>query len=119
MLRGVRGATTVADNSSDEIRMKVAEMLQAIVSENQIDIQDIGAVIFSSTPDLNCAFPAIGARDIGWSQVPLFGTQEIDNPQGVPSCVRVLILWNTDKDQAQIRHVYLHQAAVLRPDLAK
>lgn len=119
MLRGVRGATTVTQNNKQEIFEKTAELLQMLVNENKIATEDIGAVIFSSTTDLNSAFPAAAARKLGWSEVPLFGTQEIDNPDGVALCVRVLILWNTDVAQKNIKHVYLGQAAVLRPDIAK
>lgn len=118
MLRGVRGATTVAHNDKQEILAKTAEMLTILLNDNNIATEDIGAAIFSSTPDINSAFPAAAARTIGWSEVPLFGTQEIDNPNGVPLCVRVLILWNTDKAQKDIKHVYLGKAAALRPDIA-
>ncbi|WP_371368700.1 Chorismate mutase AroH [Sporomusa rhizae] len=117
MLRGVRGATTVTANNREEIFERVAELLTAMTSENTIDIEDIGAVIFSSTPDLNATFPAAGARRLGWVQVPLFGTQEIECPEALPLCVRVLILWNTDVRQQEIKHVYLHDAVILRQDI--
>ncbi|HWR41511.1 MAG TPA: chorismate mutase [Sporomusa sp.] len=116
-MRGIRGATTVTANIREEIFERVAELLSAIVQENAIDIEDIGAVIFSSTPDLNAAFPAAGARKLGWTQVPLFGTLEIESPDAVPLCIRVLILWNTDAQQRDIKHVYLHDAASLRQDI--
>jgi len=119
MLRGVRGATTVEANDREEISRRTAELLGKMAAENGIAEVDIGAVIFSSTPDLDAAFPAAAARAIGWSDVPLFGTQEIANPSGVARCIRVLILWNTARGQKEIRHIYLHGAAVLRPDLAK
>lgn len=117
MLRGVRGATTVTANNREEIFERVAELLAAMTSENTIDIEDIGAVIFSSTPDLDATFPAAGARRLGWVQVPLFGTQEIECPEALPLCVRVLILWNTDVRQQDIKHVYLHDAVILRQDI--
>lgn len=104
-------------NEREEIFANVAEMLALIVEENKIDIEDIGAVIFSSTPDINAAFPAAGARIMGWSEVPLFGTLEIDNPEGVARCIRVLILWNTEVPQKEIKHLYLKGASVLRQDL--
>ncbi|EAX47900.1 chorismate mutase [Thermosinus carboxydivorans Nor1] len=117
MLRGVRGATTVDANTPENIQERVRELLTVLVRENGIDTADIGAVIFSSTPDLNSMYPAAGARILGWTEVPLFGTQEIDNPTGLARCIRVLILWNTDLPQGKIRHVYLHGAAVLRQDI--
>lgn len=96
-----------------------AELLAALVTANKIRTEEIGAVIFSSTPDLNAAFPAAAARKLGWSSVPLFGTQEIENPSGVARCIRVLILWNCEKSQQDIQHLYLYGAAVLRPDMAQ
>lgn len=119
MLRGVRGATTVDQNEREQILSRTAELLTELIQANSIQTEDIGAVIFASTPDLPAAFPAAAARQLGWDTVPLFGTQEIDNPDGVPLCIRALILLNTDLPQAAIHHVYLHNAAKLRPDLAK
>lgn len=118
MMRGVRGATTVEANDFRQMRDRVAELLTALVADNGIIIEDIGAVIFSSTPDLNAGYPAAAARMIGWADVPLFGTQEVDVAGGVPRCIRVLLLWNTDKSQKEIRHLYLHGAASLRLDIA-
>ncbi|KYZ76124.1 chorismate mutase [Anaerosporomusa subterranea] len=117
MLRGARGATTVETNERQEIIAAVGELLSALIQENDIQIQDIGAAIFSSTPDIDAAFPAAGARQLGWTEVPLFGTQEIDCPTGVPQCIRVLILWNTELSQQSIKHIYLKNASVLRPDI--
>ena len=117
LLRGIRGAITVEQNEPALICESVVELLTAIVAANKFQLEDIGAVIFSSTPDLNAAFPALGARKIGWSEVPLFGTQEIDNPNGIDRCIRVLILWNTDLPQYAIKHVYLREAVSLRQDI--
>lgn len=119
MMRGVRGAITVIKNERSEILAATAELLAAMVKENSIETEDIGAVIFSSTPDLDAAFPAAGARALGWQDVPLFGTQEIENPTGVPLCIRALILWNTDAPQKTIVHAYLKGAAALRPDIVE
>jgi chorismate mutase len=119
MIRGVRGATTVESNDCKVITERTAELLQRMVAENNLQTEDIGAVIFSSTADINSSFPAVGARSIGWTDVPLFGTQEIDNPSGVPRCIRILILWNTDLSQKSIHHVYLREAVVLRQDIVK
>jgi len=119
ILRGIRGATTVTTNNREEIFEHVAELLVAISQENVLNTEDIGAVIFSSTPDLDAAFPAAGARKAGWTQVPLFGTQEIDCPDAPALCIRVLVLWNTDLGQHDIKHVYLHGAANLRQDIQR
>jgi len=112
-----RGAITVDKNESVEIIERVTELLAAIVQANTFELEDIGAIIFSSTPDVNSTFPAIAARNLGWTEVPLFGTQEIDSPNGVPYCIRVLILLNTELPQKAIKHIYLREAVVLRQDI--
>lgn len=117
LLRGIRGATTVENNESSEIVDRVTELLSALLAANKFEMEDIGAVIFSSTPDINAAFPAIAARNLGWTEVPLFGTQEIDSPDGISRCIRVLILWNTGLSQKAIKHIYLRDAVVLRQDI--
>lgn len=119
MLRGVRGATTVDQNDRQQILDRTAELLTKLLAANNINIEDIGAAIFSATPDLTPTFPAAAARQIGWDYVPLFGAQELDVPDSVPLCIRVLLLWNTDISQNQIQHCYLHGAIKLRPDIAR
>ena len=118
MLRGVRGATTAISNDPAAIREATRKLLIAMTKANAVSPNDIAAVIFSSTPDLNASFPAAAARELGWNEVPLFGTQEIDCPTGIPLCVRVLILLNTEKSQHVIQSIYQAGAVVLRPDLS-
>ena len=118
MLRGIRGATTAISNEPEAIRSATKNLLVALTKANALTPNDIAAVIFSSTPDLNAAFPATAARELGWSEVPLFGTQEVECPTGIPLCIRVLILLNTDKSQHEIQAVYQGGAVVLRPDLS-
>jgi chorismate mutase len=118
LLRGVRGATTVDENTQEQICAQVTELLAGLVRQNGIETEDVAAVIFSSTADVNAAFPAKAAREMGWSDVPLFGTQEIEVADAVARCIRVVLLWNTTKTQKEIRHLYLREAAVLRRDLA-
>ncbi len=121
MLRGIRGATTVERDDAAEIASSVQELLALLQADNGFSTEDIGAVIFSSTPDLSAAFPAAGARRMGqeWATVPLFGTMEIEHEGAPERCIRVLILWNTEKQQREIKHAYLRRAAALRPDIAK
>ncbi len=118
MLRGVRGATTAISNDPAAIREATRKLLIAMTKANAVSPNDIAAVIFSSTPDLNASFPAAAARELGWNEVPLFGTQEIDCPTGIPLCVRVLILLNTEKSRHEIQSIYQAGAVVLRPDLS-
>jgi len=118
MVRGVRGATTCSDNTEEAILAATAEMLQALVAANGLRTEDVASAIFSVTPDLDAAFPARAARELGWQSVPLMCTREIPVPGAVPLCIRVLVHWNTTKGQDDIAHVYLHEAQRLRPDLA-
>lgn len=115
--RGIRGAITVEANSAGEILMATRELLSRIVEANGVAIGDIGSVLFTVTPDLTAAFPANAARELGWRHVALIDTQEIPVPGSLPYCIRVLVHWNTAKPQAEIQHVYLREAAELRPDL--
>ena len=116
MLRGVRGATTVEANTKEEIFEAVLQLLDALTEANGLQEEELGAVIFSSTPEVNAAFPAAAARRFGWNDVALFGAQEIEAEDGVPQCIRVLVLWNTDKAMKELRHVYLGRAVALRQD---
>ncbi len=114
--RGIRGAITVEANEADLILDATRELLGQLVEANQIDLNDIASVIFSSTNDLNATFPALAARQLGWTGVALFDCQEIDVPGALARCIRVLIHWNTDRRPADLKHIYLREASILRPD---
>jgi chorismate mutase len=94
-------------------------LLASLVKANGLDSSEVASAIFTVTPDLSAAFPARAARELGWQSVPLLDAQEIPVPGSLPLCIRVLLHWNTDKAQDEIRHVYLRGAAQLRPDFAK
>ena len=94
MLRGVRGAITVSENTSEAILEATEEMLRWLIEQNGIEEEDLASVLFTSTPDLDACFPAKAARNMGWRQVALMGFQEIDVADGLKMCVRVLIHWN-------------------------
>lgn len=115
--RGIRGATTVENNSPEEILDATRELLTCIVEANDLSVKDIASAIFTVTGDLTVAFPARAARELGWQHVALLDAQEIPVPGSLLRCVRVLIHWNTAKRQEEVRHVYLRGAAALRPDL--
>ncbi len=115
--RGIRGATTVKTNSAAAVLAATRELLAHIVKLNDVDIEDMASVFFTVTPDLTATFPAQAARELGWRHVALLDAQEIPVAGSLPRCIRVLIHWNTQKPQADIRHVYLRDAASLRPDL--
>jgi chorismate mutase len=107
----------VAVDSADAILTATRELLLGMVEANQAAVADIASVVFTVTPDLAAAFPARAARDLGWQHIPLLDAQEVPVPGSLPRCVRVLMLWNTDRSQAEVRHVYLREAVSLRPDL--
>lgn len=119
LVRGVRGAITVNENSAEEILSATEEMLIWLIEANGIEEEDVASVLFTSTPDINAAFPAKAARNMGWRHVALMGFQEIDVPEGLKMCVRVLIHWNTTKSNHELKHAFLRGAMALRPDLVK
>ena len=117
--RGVRGATTVDANSRDEILTATRQLLALMIRLNDIRAEDVTSAIFSTTVDLNAEFPALAARQLGWLEVPLLCTHELDVPDSLRLCVRVLVHWNTEKSQHDVRHVYIREAVKLRPDLSQ
>ncbi len=117
-VRGIRGATVVGDDQPKAILQATQELLEGILQANpSLRPEDIASALFTITDDLHSAFPARAAREIGWQRVPLICAQEIPVPDGLQHCIRVLIHWNTDLPAEAVKHVYLRQAASLRPDL--
>ena len=118
-LRGIRGATTAGADDKQEVLAATRELLKAILASNpDLEAGDIASVIFTVTEDLVSAFPAQAARDLGWTLVPMMCSREIPVPASLSHAIRVLIHWNTEKAQSEIKHVYLREAVKLRPDLA-
>lgn len=116
--RGIRGATTVTEDTVDLILQATRELLEAIVKENaSMRPDEIGSAIFTVTEDLTATFPAQAARQMGWSMVPMMCAREIPVPGSLPRVIRVLVHWNTKTPQDRIKHVYLGDAVKLRPDL--
>lgn len=118
-VRGVRGAITVTENCPKEILAATRELLEEVISKNQLtDFSEIVSAIFTTTPDLNASFPAEAARELGMSQVPLLCASEINVPGGLPRVIRVLLHVNTDQPQSAMQHIYLRDARKLRKDLS-
>ena len=118
-IRGVRGATTVTEDKPDLILAATQEMMETILMNNSgLRTEDIASVLFTTTEDLVSVYPAVAARNMGWRNVPMMCAREIPVTGSLPRCIRVLIHWNTDREQSAITHVYLREAASLRPDLA-
>lgn len=117
-VRGIRGAIQV-DRDEEMVLLDATErLLRAIMTENGIAPDDIASALFTLTPDLRAQFPAVAARRMGWTLVPMLNFTEIGVPGGLPRTIRVMIHVNTEKRQDEIVHVYLDGARVLRPDLA-
>jgi chorismate mutase len=116
--RGVRGATTAAANTSEEILKATRQLLALMIRENGIQKEDIASAIFSTTHDLDAEFPALAARQLGWLDVALMCTNELSVPGSLGRCVRILLHWNTEKSAEEIVHVYVKGARNLRPDLS-
>jgi prephenate dehydratase len=117
--RGIRGATTSPSNKAEDVLARTKELLVDLQKRNGFQLDDLASILFTSTTDLNAAFPAQAARELGWSDPPMMCAHEIDVPGSLPHCIRVLILWNTDRPAAEVRHSYLHEAERLRPDRAE
>ena len=118
--RGIRGATTVDENSRDAIVVSTRELLLEMVRLNDVRETDVASAYFTTTPDLNAEFPAVAARDgLGWKYAALMCGHEMNVPGSLPMCLRILLHVNTDRGQDEICHVYLRGATALRPDLAE
>src|SRR5215467_8264703 len=117
MVRGIRGAITAANNEREAIVQATSRLLREIIERNAVQVEDIGAIFFTTTPDLTAEFPAAAARELGWNDVPLLCGHEMSVPGRLDKCVRVMMLVNVDVAQSKIRHVYLDGATSLRPDL--
>lgn len=117
IMRGLRGAITVDDDDGAQIRQATAEMLTALMERNAVDSENIVSMMFTATQDLRADFPAVAAREMGMTRVPLMCAPEIDVPGSMPRCIRVMIHCYMPRE-ATPRHVYLRDAVRLRADLA-
>ena len=117
--RGIRGAIKVDNNSRDEILSATTELVLKMIKVNEIEIDDIAAIFFTATTDLNAEFPAYAIRDLGWTMVPLLCAHEMDVPGAMAGVVRILLYVNTTRSQSEIQHLYLGDTQSLRPDLVK
>ncbi len=118
LVRAVRGATTVLNNSKDEILYETRILIKTIMEKNNIKMDDLISIFFTVTKDLNTAFPAFAAREFGLTNVSLLCTNEIDVPNSLEKCVRTLVHFNTARSNSEIKHVYLNDSKQLRPDLS-
>ena len=113
----IRGAVTADANISEEIIDNTEKLLKEMYEKNELKQNEIISVIFSMTKDLNAAFPAVAARNLGWTNTALMCTNEIDVPGSLSRCIRILMHISTQNEKKQIKHIYQKGAIVLRPDL--
>jgi chorismate mutase len=116
-VRALRGATTVDDDTEEQIFERVMALLDALIDANDLDKEDLISILFTATDDIHAAFPATAARKFGFGDVPLICARELDIVDGTPRCIRVLVHLNTTKRRDELHHVYLEGAANLRDDL--
>ena len=116
-IKALRGAITVARDEPEEVRGATEELLRELFDRNGVETEDIVSVLFTATPDLTSEFPAVAARSLGLSEVPLLCAAEIAVPGALPHCIRVLIHLYSDRAAGELRHVYLREARALRTDL--
>jgi chorismate mutase len=114
--RGVRGATTAETNTPEAILTATRELLYIMIRTNEIDPDDVASAIFTTSRDLDATYPALAARQFGWYDVALLCGHEMDVPNGLVHCIRILIHWNTNLGADEIVHVYIRGAKDLRPD---
>ncbi len=120
MIRGVRGAVTIEYDDAQLVLQETAHLMREIIIANNIKPENVASVIVSTTPDIVSAFPAKAVRTIeNWNYVPVMCMHEMNVPEALPLCIRVLVHVNTEVEQEKIHHIYLNDAVKLRPDLAK
>ena len=118
MIRGVRGAITLEENTKEEIKKATLELLNEMLKKNDIKTDDIANAFFSATSDINADFPAKYARlYCGFQYVPMMNYNEMEITGSLKMCLRILLNINTNKTQQEIHHIYLKGASTLRKDL--
>lgn len=120
MTRGIRGATTAVANDEKEILNVTKKLVEEMIEENKVEAAEVSHVFISVTKELTATFPAKVLRSIdGWKYVPVMCMAEIDVPNSLEKCIRVMMVTNTSTPQEEIRHIYHNEAVKLRPDLIK
>jgi chorismate mutase len=116
-LRALRGATSIDEDTPEQITDRVATLLREMFERNGVDHDDIVSILFTATDDIHAMFPATAARTIGLGDVPLLCARELDIEGGMPRCIRVLVHLESDRSRAELHHVYLEGTRSLRDDL--
>lgn len=117
VVRAVRGATSVSEDTPEAIVESTAELLTEVLGRNALEPDDLISIIFTVTGDLTAEFPAVAAREAGLTRIPLLCTSEIPVPGSLGMCIRLMLHCTAPRERV-IQHVYLREARILRPDLA-
>ena len=115
-LKALRGAITVAENRADAILDATEELVREVMQRNALDPDQMVSCLFTCTGDLDAEFPAVAARRLGLSTVPLMCAREMDVPGAMPRVIRLMLHCYADEG-SDPRHVYLREAEALREDL--
>ena len=115
----IRGATTVPENSVSAIIASTKELLIEIENSNNINRDKVVSIIFSCTSDLDKVYPAKAARELGYTHAGLMCFNEMFVENSLNMCIRVMLFCDAINDQKDVKHIYLRDAVVLRPDLTR
>ena len=116
-IRGLRGATTVDEDTPDQLHRRVQALIATMLDRNDLSKDDLISIVFTATDDIHSMFPAAAARAVGLGDVPLLCARELDIVGGTPRCVRILMHIESDRARGELHHVYLEGARNLRDDL--
>ncbi len=116
-LRAARGAIRVPSDDGDALLGSTERLLSAVLQRNRIDPEDLVSIMFTATEDLRAAFPAEAARRMGLGRVPLMCAQEISVEGSMPSVIRILLHFHSERTLNEVEHVYLDGAESLRDDV--
>jgi chorismate mutase len=116
-LRGVRGAITVPTNTKNDIYSSTKTLIEEIFTKNKILKEEVTSIIFTATPDLDSAYPAGAAREMGYTNIPLMCYQEMEVNDSLSKCIRCMVYLNRKEALTKIKHIYLKGAKKLRPDI--
>lgn len=118
-VRAIRGAVQVTADERELVLEATSELLAEVLKRNELDNGELISIVFTATPDLTAEFPALAARRLGLTDVPLMCAVEIDVANAMPRVVRLMAHVDTDRPRTQLAHVYLRGAQALRLDIAQ
>lgn len=115
-LFAVRGAAQAAANEPEAILAATGELMRELIERNRLEPEAMVSCLFTTTDDLDAEFPAVAARDLGLTTVPLMCCREIPVPGSMPRVIRVMLHFYAPAGH-ESAHVYVGEAQKLRADL--